>query len=59
MCGKFSEISELLEAINVTEESIDAALIDAGVSSMQFDTAERGFSISKNGPLDMRMTPAV
>jgi len=59
LSGKFSEISNLLEENNVTDNTIDAALIDAGVSSMQFDTAERGFSISKNGPLDMRMNPTM
>ena len=51
--GRFGDMAELLSAEGV--DDVDGVTLDLGVSSMQFDRAERGFSFRGNGPLDMRM----
>ena len=51
--GRFGDMAELLSAEGV--DDVAGVTLDLGVSSMQFDRAERGFSFRGNGPLDMRM----
>jgi 16S rRNA (cytosine1402-N4)-methyltransferase len=51
--GRFGDMAELLSAEGVRE--VDGVALDLGVSSRQFDQAERGFSFRAAGPLDMRM----
>jgi len=51
--GRFGDMFDLLSAQGVT--GVDGVALDLGVSSMQLDQAERGFSFMSDGPLDMRM----
>lgn len=55
LLGRFSELPDLLKKYNVQQNTFDGILFDFGCSSMQFDDPGRGFSVSKDGPLDMRM----
>jgi 16S rRNA (cytosine1402-N4)-methyltransferase len=53
--SNFAGLPKVLASLNI--EAVDAVFADLGVSSMQLDNPERGFSFKFEGPLDMRMNP--
>jgi len=53
--GNFRELGAVLDRCAIG--SVDGVLFDLGVSSMQLDDPQRGFTLGKPAPLDMRMNP--
>lgn len=54
--GSFADLGELVQQAGRAGK-VSGILMDLGVSSPQLDEAQRGFSFTQNGPLDMRMNP--
>lgn len=53
--GKFSQVMRDIHLSGIPYKSVNGVLFDLGASSLQYDDSNRGFALSSDGPLDMRM----